>query len=345
MPQPWTEILGRSAGLRQKLRLPVLIAVIGLVIGYPAYNFLSRSDMITGEVVILGNREFRFVGSLYGPGDRPFSRPLAVAAANGLIYVADSGNGRIVIYSSSGRFIRSFGDTGNSSSKLVYPTDIVVDGQGNILVADRQAGRVMVYDPQGNVLKSLPEGEDRLDLEGFSPLSLAVNGDDGITVFDVEHQRLVLFDSRGRFLRAFDRDSAGNKMNLSFVNGIAAPVQPGASQNKIYIANSNEGKILETDIGGKSFEILPRLPHPKGFIPRGLALGPDNRNLFIVDTLQHLIFRYDVQVKKINGTIGIVGNQAQSFSYPNDIFIDRGGTMYVADRGNNRIVIIEYQKK
>lgn len=319
----------------------MLITLIVILVAYLTYEYFDRFEIVTGEEVPLGTREFRPVGSLYGPEDRSFVRPLAVAAANGRVFVADSGNRRIVIYSSSGRFIRSLGDTGDSSSKLVFPTDIVINAQGHILVADRQAGRVMIYNQNGDVVKSLPEGKDRLKLEGFSPLSLAVDADNGITVFDVYHQRLVLFDGKGRFLRAFNRDSAGRNMALSFANGIVVPVSSGTPVNKIYVANSNGGTVLETDSQGKSFEILPRLPEPKAFMPRGMALDPADRELFIIDTLQHMVFRYDLQSKKITGTIGIKKAWSQSFSYPNDISIDRDGRIYVADSGNNRIVIIE----
>ena len=46
-----------------------------------------------------------------GKGDAPeFARPLAAAwAPNGEIYVSDTGNGRICVFTGAGRYLREFG--------------------------------------------------------------------------------------------------------------------------------------------------------------------------------------------------------------------------------------------
>jgi len=329
--------------LKSSTLTKLIILVLMILISVFCYIYYHSVVVLhpNTQNVLLGTPHFRVLGNIYGPDLKPLSRPLAVAVSDNSIYIADSGNSRVVQYSDKGKFVRSFGDTGNSNSKMLFPTDLAVSPNKGIYVADRMSGRVMVYNRAGDIEKTFPAGTDRLKLNGFSPLSLAIDKENNVFVFDAHHQRLVLFDENGKLLKVFTGTEA--KAELSFVNGIAISEQA----EKIYISNSNKNKIMELNKNGVYLRDLPGLSHTSNsFLPRGIALDNTSGQLLITASFQHKILFYDLKTNEVVNTIGIVTDEDQAFKYPNDIAINEDKRrVYVTDTGHNRIVVLEYVYK
>ena len=66
---------------------------------------------------------------------------IAVDSHNGRVYVADTGNNRIEMFSPAGRLL------GASSAKLSRPADVAVDASGNLYVADTGNSRIEKFAP------------------------------------------------------------------------------------------------------------------------------------------------------------------------------------------------------
>ena len=91
------------------------------------------------------------------PGE--FKKPSGVALdAQGAIYVADTGNGRVQIFSSSGAFTRQFpmpprrgpgshDDAEDEGLRFGEPVAVAVDAAGRIYIADRSGGRALRFSP------------------------------------------------------------------------------------------------------------------------------------------------------------------------------------------------------
>lgn len=75
-----------------------------------------------------------------------------VFASNGDIYVADSGNGRIVHLNKNGQFVSQFGKKGKENGQFQTAHGLAIDGKGRIYVADRGNNRVEVFAPSGEFL-------------------------------------------------------------------------------------------------------------------------------------------------------------------------------------------------
>ncbi|MEF3275156.1 MAG: TIGR03663 family protein [Chloroflexus sp.] len=71
-------------------------------------------------------------------------RGVAVDAA-GNVYIADTGNKRIVVTDSEGNFLYQFGGAGSAPGQFNEPTSLAFDGAGNLYVADTWNGRVQVF--------------------------------------------------------------------------------------------------------------------------------------------------------------------------------------------------------
>lgn len=93
----------------------------------------------------------------YGqPGDAPgeFNRAEGVCVdAQDRVYVADSCNHRVQVFTSDGKFIRQFGKPGTGTGELSYPYDIKIDAAGNIFVCEFGNSRIQVFDDTGRSIE------------------------------------------------------------------------------------------------------------------------------------------------------------------------------------------------
>ena len=86
---------------------------------------------------------------------KPFNRPThaAVSKNTGDIFITDGyGNFSVHKYSSSGDYIKSWGEPGIDAGQFLRPHNIAVDESDRVIVADREAHRVQIFDSEGNLL-------------------------------------------------------------------------------------------------------------------------------------------------------------------------------------------------
>ena len=69
---------------------------------------------------------------------------------DGSLYIADTGNKRILVISREGELIREIKDKKNFKT----PSGVNVDAEGNIYVADESARAVLVYSPEGELIRT-----------------------------------------------------------------------------------------------------------------------------------------------------------------------------------------------
>jgi DNA-binding beta-propeller fold protein YncE len=134
----------------------------------------------------------RFLGGFgkagNGPGD--FNRPegLCVDAQNH-IFVADSCNHRIQIFTSDGKFIREYGRPGTGRGELSYPYDICVDKAGRQYVCEFGNSRIQVFDEKDQPLEII--GGPGAEPGRFSnPWSIALDSAGNLYVADSLNHRV-----------------------------------------------------------------------------------------------------------------------------------------------------------
>jgi len=78
----------------------------------------------------------------YGP------RGIAIAA-NGLLYITDTGNSRILVFDQTGKFVRTFGSFGTGDGQIDNPVGITARADGTIAVADTNNARILLFSADG----------------------------------------------------------------------------------------------------------------------------------------------------------------------------------------------------
>ena len=103
--------------------------------------------------------------SEFGRKETSLSLPEGIAVdQEGNVYVADTGNNRIQVFSSDGTFISKWGRYGRSEVGLRSPADIAIDSSSdNMLVADTENSGIFVFTsrlPTSD--ESFPSGEEKI---------------------------------------------------------------------------------------------------------------------------------------------------------------------------------------
>ena len=116
-----------------------------------------------------------------GSGIGKLSSPSSVYVRHGKIYVADTGNSRIQIYSDDGVFLDVIENPETDNGKLMSePVSVVVDAQDNIFVADSDKNQLHVFSKERKHLYSL--GGDENSTEFKQIFDLAIDEDNNLYV-------------------------------------------------------------------------------------------------------------------------------------------------------------------
>ncbi|MEX2315065.1 MAG: hypothetical protein WD628_05050 [Thermomicrobiales bacterium] len=127
------------------------------------------------------------VGLFYGP------RGLAFHDSE--LYVTDTGNERVQVFTPDGGFVRMFGTTGSEAGNLLEPVGIAVAADGTILVADSHNARIARFESDGTPLKPWPV-EARTGQTFFEPY-LAIGSDGSVYASDSVNGTIVSFGPDG----------------------------------------------------------------------------------------------------------------------------------------------------
>jgi len=238
LPNPFTitaRYTARSLGLND----PVALAV-GPDGNVYITDLSQRVTMISPAGKVL--RRWGKHGS--GPGEFDFvsadpTAPAAVqgqiaAGPDGIVYVSDSGNGRVQVFTPRGRFVRQFGSFGNEKGQFLRPFHLAVDAIGNVYVADDQAGTLSKFSPAGKVLWMIGSGvSSDPDLIGH----LMFNGFDvhgRLVVMNGDQDKVLYIDTSGHKVDAFSPSRSG------YPHGSVCDAAVDAAGNT-YVSGCGEG--------------------------------------------------------------------------------------------------------
>ncbi len=168
-------------------------------------------------------------------------RGVAVDAA-GHVYIADTGNKRIVVTDDKGAFLYQWGYAGSDLGAFNEPTGVAVDAQGNVYVADTWNGRVQVFAPDGSG-KVGPVPIITWQVSGwrantYDDPSLAASPDGTVYVSVPSRQQVMAANLRGDVLLRWG--GAGENMaSLNSPSGMAV-----APDGSLWVADRARARAL-----------------------------------------------------------------------------------------------------
>ena len=147
------------------------------------------TDMENHSVLVLNpllDREVEIEG--YGWEEGFFNKPAkAVILRDGRLAVADTGNRRVQIFSSSGAYLKQLSPPDSLGFKS--PRSLCSSPAGDILVADTGRGSVFVYSPEGNYITGINSYSEKR----ISPSALTVDLNDNLFVADLLSRSILIY--------------------------------------------------------------------------------------------------------------------------------------------------------
>ena len=157
-----------------------------------------------------------------GLGNAQFNRAegLGIDAENH-VYVADSCNHRVQVFTDDGKFLRTYGHAGSGVGELSYPYDLKIDGEGRQYVCEFGNSRVQVFGKDDKPLEILDgRGTEAGPLS--TPWSVALDSKGNLYVADAGNHRVVKFVRGGQTTKAngggIDLASAAWSAEMRFPN-------------------------------------------------------------------------------------------------------------------------------
>jgi trimeric autotransporter adhesin len=308
---------GGPAALAQ-ISLPVELAVDerGNLLIADRGNFRVRQ--VNSEGIITTVAGINDDGGLATSAQLNYPNGVAADAA-GNIFIADTDSQRIrrisadgIITTVAGNGAAGFrGDGGPATSaQLNYPSAVAVDAFGNLFIADTRNQRIRKVTPAGTIVTVAGNGSAGFSGDGASALLARLND-----------PRAVAADSEGNLFIADSGNHRVRKVNLAGVISTVAGI--GTSG----FAGDN-GPAAQAQLA----------------FPTGVAVDSTS-SVFIADSYNNRIrvVGPDGIIRTLAGagTYGFSGDggpaSAAKLASPNNLFVDAGGNVFIADTDNQRI--------
>ena len=274
---------------------------------------------------IYGKDRFKLIATINGDEiSKPFNLPCSLFydESKGRLYLADTGNNRLVSFDTQFTYLSEF----TAEGKLNFPVSIVKDSKGELVITESNKNQVTVI----NVIKKTISALDFSKVPDKNSIitgRLAIDNKDNLYLVDKANRRILIFNDQKRYVREITakKDIAGfkdvkldNKGNIYTIDVL---------NRRIYVFN-NAGKIISKfgkEGTGKSDFSFP------------VSLAVDKRGLiYVADRHKNKIMIFN-RKGNFQDSFSQFGWSDGSVNYPEYIFIDDSQRIYIVDRDNNRI--------
>jgi tripartite motif-containing protein 71 len=261
-----------------------------------------------------------------------FLDPRDVAYLAGLVYVADTGNHRVVVLDAVTGAGSSSWSTGSGNPLGISAG---VDGARNppVLVTLDNSNSVGVYSPDGNLMKTIGGIKGSGPGELTQPRDAATNASGDVYVADFFNNRIVQFAANGSFIRTWGSTGGGNG---KFARPYGVDVD---DDGNVYVADSNNHRIQKFDPTGT---FLAKWGTP-GAAPgqftglRRVAVGPGPApQIYGADLWAYRIERFDPTLG-YQQSWGSVPPADGLYNEPSGVSV-LGSSLFVVDAVNQRVV-------
>ncbi len=282
---------GSAPGLFQGPR-DVAVAPDGTL--YVADTFNHRIQHLTpdGEVLhVWGSPTTLEFTEAPPPGT--FNEPWGIAVdAQGRVYVADTWNHRIQVFTAEGEFVREWGYFGQGGDPYGFwgPRDVVIDAEGYVIVSDTGNKRLLVFTPEGEFVEQIGGGGTGAG-QFDEPVGLAMGPEGELYVADTWNARIQVFTPLGEGFYVFTAMWDVPGWDDEYL------------ENKPYLAVDQEGRVYaavpmlsRVAVFSSQGQLLywwgqPGEP-PEGLgLVNGVALDPEG-GVWLTDARNHLLLRY-----------------------------------------------------
>ena len=241
------------------------------------------------------------------------------ASAN--VYLSSQSGNKIAVYNANDQIVTSFGSSGAGNGQFNLPGAVAIDALGNVVVVDKANNRIQMFTKDGTHIRSFGSAGTG-DGQFQAASGLTIDANNNIYVSDSARNNVQKFTNSGVFISKFGSAGSGNgQFNL------AAGMAIDESGN-IYIVDTNNYRV-------QVFDKLHNYISQKTFTDKPQEITIDASDTIFVSFDKNTISIHNMNWDRID-YFGFNGSGVGQFNFITGLVVDKNGTLFVADRINNR---------
>lgn len=194
------------------------LMLVVMLCGIFSFTASARSSTTYNYTISVDGKWIR-TQDAYVPGaiclrELSLNQPEDIFIKGDTLYVADTGNARVIAYNLADKTYKTIGD-----GSFTAPTGVFAADDGKVYVADMKAPAVYIFDAEGVLVQTISTPDSYLfgKTSVFAPKNVAVSSQGNIYVVgDGAHEGLMQFDFDGTFQGYF----AANKRKLTLLEQV-----------------------------------------------------------------------------------------------------------------------------
>ena len=308
-----------------------LVALLALAVAFVSLASPTRHPSRERAAVFPAALSQHLAAPTFADGSAPggYAQPADAGQLDGLTFVLDTGNNRILGQDQSGAVLRVIGGPSEGQPSLQRPMALATDGRC-LYVANTGASQVLVLEPDGSIVKTVDLPPAASDGRAARPVGLAVRPDGGLVVTDPDNNRVLFFGNDGQLQTTLGGSRAAGSSGFNAPGGVAVD---GAGF--VYVVDILNGRVVKLSQDGG---FLRQFGHPgdtAGTFSRPKDVAVDSSgNVYVSDGILAAI-----QVFNAEGDyLGFIGRTDPGDARSRSLFVAPAGltvagdTLYVMDR-------------
>ena len=247
------------------------------------------------------------------------SGPSGVAVDGfGNLYIADSGNNRIVEMAASGASYAS--PRVLPVTKLNSPMGLAIDSTGSLFITSNGNDSIIKLPWTGTAFAA----QSKLKVAVYAPSALTFDTVGDLYIADSYDNRIVKLPWTGSAYSSPVVPGSGIRIPM----GVAID-----NSGNLYLAMPYQNKVMEVPVIAGKYQTVRTIPFNGISFPTSIVFDSSS-NLYLLDTGNNRV----LMLPWTGSSFGAQVTVASGFNAPIGMAIDSLGNLYVADTGNNQVV-------